>query len=575
MNQAQRSVQHWWETAVIYQIYVRSFADSNGDGIGDLAGITSRLEYLADLGVEAIWLTPCFPSPQHDHGYDVADYFAIEPEYGDLESFDTLVAESRRRGIKVLLDIVPNHCSWDHTWFREALAAAPGSAARERFYFRDGTGSDGANPPNNWRAVFGGSAWTRVVEADGTPGQWYLNTFTPQQPDWNWSSPEVIDHFDRVLRHWFDRGVEGFRVDAVAVAGKAPGLPDAPPVPPGLRDTDIALRNPYLNLRPEGHEAWRRWRKLVDEYMVDHPGRDLFMVAEAYTPKRPDQLLEYQNHEEFHQVFAFDLMLAPWHVAELRTAINDTLVALAPDGLCPTWTLNNHDTQRSVTRYGRANATVLDAWTGNNLVYNDAEVDEDLGSRRSRAMALLALGLPGCLYLYQGEELGLPEVLDLAAEVRQDPIFFLTEGAEFGRDGCRIPLPWTATETHSFGFSTGDCEPWMPQPSDWGRYSVEEQDGQAHSMLELYRRALAVRRRHPDLQHAPLEWIAVEHPTVLAFRRGELTVLVNTGEESVAWADLVDGEHRAVLVSDPDPVTEGHLGANHACWLARIDASRA
>lgn len=562
---------HWWETAVVYQLYVRSFADSDGDGIGDLAGITSRLEYLAALGVDAVWLTPCFPSPQHDHGYDVADYFDVEPAYGSLDTLDTLIAEAGARGIKVLLDIVPNHCSWDHAWFRAALAAGPGSPERDHFYFRDGRGPDGAEPPNNWQAVFGGPAWSRVTEPDGSPGQWYLHTFTPQQPDWNWDNAEVVEHFDRALRFWFDRGVEGFRVDAVAVAGKAPGLPDAPPVPEGTRETDVALRNPYLNLRPEGHESWRRWRKLVTDYMADHPGRDLFMVAEAYTPKRPDQLLEYQNHEEFHQVFAFDLMLAPWNVGELRSSIDDTLVALAPEGLCPTWTLNNHDTQRAVTRYGRADAAAVDSWTGNNLVYTEAPVNPEVGTRRARAMALLLLGLPGCVYLYQGEELGLPEVLDLPDAARQDPIYVRTHGAEAGRDGCRVPLPWTASPAGSFGFSTGDTPPWMPQPDDWGRYAAELQDGDETSVLELYRRALSVRRRHPDLQHGVLEWIAVEHPTVLAFRRGEVTVLLNTGEEVVSWPELVGAGHRLVLGSAATPMAEGMLAPDSACWLARLD----
>lgn len=573
MNLTSQSVRHWWETATIYQIYVRSFADSNGDGIGDLAGLTARFDYLAELGIDAIWLTPCYPSPQHDHGYDVADYFDIEPGYGDLAAFDAMVAEAKRRGIKVLLDIVPNHCSWDHAWFRAAVAAGPGSPERDHFYFRDGTGPDGSSPPNNWRAVFGGPAWTRITEPDGTPGQWYLNTFTPQQPDWNWSSVDVIDHFDRTLRFWFDRGVEGFRVDAVAVAGKTPGLPDAPPVPEGTRETDMALRNPHLNFRPEGHEIWRRWRKLVADYTSEHPERDLFMVAEAYTPKQPDRLLEYQNHEEFHQVFAFDLMLAPWNVADLQASINDTLQALLPEGLCPTWTLNNHDAQRSVTRYGRSDARLSESWTGNNLVYTDAPIDLELGTRRARAIALLLLSVPGCVYLYQGEELGLPEVLDLPAAARQDPIFIRTAGREIGRDGCRVPMPWNVDPAGAHGFSpAGAAAPWMPVPADWGRYAAESQDGDDQSMLELYRRAIAVRRRHPDLQTAPLRWVAVEHPDVLAFERGEMTVLVNTGPDPVELAGLVAGSHRVVLASDPNQSGDTVLGGDAAIWLARVES---
>ena len=216
----------WWETAVVYQLYVRSFADSNDDGIGDLAGIRGRLPYLADLGIDAIWLNPCYPSPQIDHGYDVADYFDIEPDYGDLAEFDALVRDARALGIRIMMDVVPNHCSTEHAWFRDALASPPGSSERERFYFRDGRGAHGDEPPNNWQAIFGGSAWTRIDEADGSPGQWYLAVFTPAQPDLNWNHPDVVDYFDGVLRFWFDRGVDGFRADSVTLVGKAPGLPD-------------------------------------------------------------------------------------------------------------------------------------------------------------------------------------------------------------------------------------------------------------------------------------------------------------------------------------------------------------
>jgi len=566
------STTHWWETAVVYQVYVRSFADANGDGIGDLAGITSRLPYLADLGVDALWLTPCFPSPQHDHGYDVADYFDIEPAYGDLAIFDTMVSRAREHGIRILMDVVPNHCSWDHEWFKAALAAAPGSPERERFYFRDGRGADGSEPPNNWQAVFGGPAWHRVVDADGTPGQWYLQTFTPQQPDWNWGCADVVDYFDRMITFWFDRGVDGFRVDAVAVLGKAPGLPDAPPVPDDVRPTDRALRNPHTHFRPEGHDVWRRWRKLVDGYSAEHPGREVFTIAEAYTPRQPEVLLQFQNHEEFHQVFAFDFMLAPWNVHDLRESIDATVRALSPEGLVPAWTLNNHDAQRAVTRYGRADAHDPASWTGNNLVYTDAPIDLDLGARRARAIAMILLALPGSAYLYQGEELGLPEVLDIPAEARQDPIFFRTNGAEIGRDGCRVPLPWTTAEDGAHGFSPiGSAAPWMPQPSAWGQYAADAQDGVDGSMLELYRRAISVRRRHGDLRGGALRWIAVEHPTLLAFERGEITVLLNVGSDPVELSGIVDGTTRVVVASDPETSSASVLPPDTAIWLARTD----
>ena len=300
----------WWADAVVYQLYVRSYSDSGSDGIGDLGGIRKRLGHLARLGVDAIWLNPCYPSPQHDHGYDVSDYFSIEPDYGDLAEFDALVHDARQLGIKILMDVVPNHCSWDHEWFRQAVAAGRGSVERERFYFAEGRGPDGDEPPNNWLAIFGGPTWTRVTEPDGSAGQWYLHVFTPQQPDLNWNHADVADMFDRMLTFWFDRGVEGFRADAVTVAGKTPGLPDADTTQPRA---ELGSANPHFTFRPEGHVAWKRWRALVDRYNSEN-GRDVFVIAEAYTPGQPDLLRQYVNDEEFHQTFSFDLMLAPWHL---------------------------------------------------------------------------------------------------------------------------------------------------------------------------------------------------------------------------------------------------------------------
>ncbi len=469
----------WWETAVVYQLYVRSFADSNDDGIGDLAGIRDRLPYLADLGIDAIWLNPCYPSPQADHGYDVADYFAIEPDYGDLAEFDALVRDARSLGIRIMMDVVPNHCSSEHAWFQDALAASPGSSERERFYFRDGRGAHGDEPPNNWQAIFGGSAWTRVEEPDGSPGQWYLAVFTPGQPDLNWNHPDVVDYFDRVLRFWFDRGVDGFRVDSVTVVGKTPGLPDNE-LQQGAARAELGASNAHFTWRPEGHAAWRHWRQLVDGYEADHPGRQLVLVAEAYTPRRPDVLRQYANDEEFHQAFAFDLMLAPWNAEQYRSAVRSTVEALMPAGLLPAWTLNNHDAQRAVTRFGRADAATHGADIEDVLDHSHSPVDIEVGTRRARAAALFALGLPGCVYLYAGEELGLPEVLDLPDEARQDPIFARTGGLEIGRDGCRVPLPWTDDAGTSFGFSPrGTADPWLPQPKEWARWNVAERAGRS------------------------------------------------------------------------------------------------
>jgi alpha-glucosidase len=571
---ADARLQPWWRHAVVYQLYVRSFADSDGDGIGDLAGIIQRMEHLAQLGVDAVWLNPCYPSPQLDHGYDVADFFDIEPAYGDLATFDRLVAEARRYGIKVLMDIVPNHCSSQHAWFQAALAAAPGSPERSRFYFRDGRGEHGELPPNNWVAVFGGPAWTRITEADGTLGQWYLHTFTPWQPDFDWSSPDVVDMFDRALRFWFDRGVEGFRVDAVAVAGKAPGLPDAPTIGEGTAETDRWAHNPYTVFWPSAHESWKHWRAVIDDYERAHPGRQLVTVSEAYTPGRPDLLLEFIAPDEFHQSFCFDLMLSPWNAPMLRTAIDDMYRALSAAGASMTWTLNNHDTQRSVTRYGREDATSPSSFTGNNLVYTGTPVHLEVGAPRARAAALLALALPGAIYLYQGEELGLPEVLDLPDEAREDPIFVRTEGREIGRDGCRVPMPWTTDPASTFGFSESPSDgsapmaPWLPVPADWGRYAASVQAADPDSMLATYREAIAA-RRGLHLDDAPLEWLETDAPDVLAFRRGALTVLLNVG--SASWtvpASVVDLAAASVATcSRPDVDLGRGLPGDTAVWL--------
>lgn len=537
---------------MVYQVYVRSFSDSDADGVGDLDGIRSRLPYLVDLGVDAIWLNPCYPSPQLDHGYDVADYTDIEPDYGDLARFDELVAEAHRSGIRVLMDVVPNHCSHEHPWFRAALAAGPGSPERSRFYFREGTGPDRSEPPNNWHAVFGGSAWTPVGD-----GEWYLGTFTSYQPDFDHTNPDVAEFFDDVLRFWFDRGVDGFRVDAVTPVGKAAELPDAPPVPAGTHETAIAFLNPYTTFRPEGHAVWRRWRRVIDRYMADHPGRDLTMVAEAYTPRRPDLLLDFARPDQFHQCFAFDLILSPWELHSLRQAVEDQLMLLADHGVMPTWTLNNHDCQRIVTRLGRDGVTSGDSYTGDNLQYGDGPIDNEVGTRRARALIGLVLGLPGSVYLYQGEELGLPEVLDLHAESRQDPIFERTHGAEIGRDGCRIPLPWRTQPDGSFGFSaTEPCGPsWLPQPADWGEYAVDAQLGRDHSMLEMYRVALDLRTRHA-LSQGPFAHVVDADAGLLAVARGDLVVVLNPTAAALPVTGLDGAE--IVMCTAPEPMPAGN-----------------
>ena len=488
-----RASTHWWQDALVYQVYVRSFADSTGDGVGDLNGIRAHLDHIDALGVDAIWLNPCYPSPQKDHGYDVSDYFDIHDEYGALDTFDALVADAAGRGIKTLMDVVPNHCSSQHQWFLDALAAAPGSPERARFYFRDGKGTDGTEPPNNWQAAFGGSAWTRANDR-ADDGQWYLGTFTPHQPDFDQTNADVQTMFADVLRFWFDRGVEGFRVDAITPVGKHPDLPDQPPVGPDIGTLDITWVNPYTVFREEGHEVWRRWRTVIDDYGAAHPGRDLMMVAEAYATRRPELTRAFTRQDEFHQMFAFDLMLTPWHKESVERALGDIIGIVDETGVAPAWTLNNHDTQRIVTRLGRPEADDPASWTGNNLSTTGSDVDLDLGARRARALTALAFAVPGSLYLYQGEELGLPEVFDIPDDRREDPVFHLTNGEGLGRDGCRIPLPWTADPATSFGFSNrastraaGDRlgEPWLPQPEGWGAYAAATQAGDDESMLDL------------------------------------------------------------------------------------------
>ncbi|MFF1325547.1 glycoside hydrolase family 13 protein, partial [Streptomyces chartreusis] len=413
---------HWWRDAVIYQVYVRSFLDSTGDGVGDLAGVRAGLPYLKKLGVDGIWLSPFYPSPQHDHGYDVADYCDVDPLFGDLAEFDLLVAAARRLGIKVLLDIVPNHCSSEHRWFEEALVAEPGSEARARFHFADGRGADGCEPPNNWHAMFGGPAWSRVTEADGRSGQWYLHMFTPEQPDWNWRNPEVGAEFDRVLRFWLDRGVDGFRIDVAAGLFKHPELPDSDDPEADARTRDSV--NPLAWNQPEVHAVWRQWRSICEEYTA-RDGQERLLVGEVSVPTAREHAL-YVRSDELHQAFFFDLLSAPWEADAFRKVISEAMQDIAGTGSTVTWVLNNHDQVRTVTRYGEP-----------------ATGGSGLGAARARAAALLMLALPGAAYIYQGEELGLPEVVDLPDDVLTDPIFRRTGSRARIRDGCRVPLPWS------------------------------------------------------------------------------------------------------------------------------------
>ncbi|RIK17270.1 MAG: alpha-amylase, partial [Acidobacteria bacterium] len=345
----------WWRHAVIYQVYPRSFADSDGDGVGDLPGITSRLPYLAGLGVDAIWISPFYVSPMADAGYDVADYRDVDPLFGSLADADALLARAHELGIRVIVDLVPNHTSDEHAWFREALAAGPGSPERARYVFRDGRGADGGQPPNNWRSVFGGIAWTRVTEPDGTPGQWYLHLFDDKQPDLDWRNPEVVEEFHSILRFWLDRGVDGFRVDVAHSLIKAEGLPDwhERAVMAGAADDAAA----HANLGPmwdqdEVHEIYRGWRAILDSYGESAPGMgDRVLVAEAWLPHQR-RTMRFVREDEMHQAFNFHFLETAWRAEDLREVIEESLAEAEVVGAPTTWVLSNHDVVRHASRLG-------------------------------------------------------------------------------------------------------------------------------------------------------------------------------------------------------------------------------
>jgi alpha-glucosidase len=471
--------EQWWRDAVVYQVYVRSFADSDGDGVGDLPGVRSRLPYLAELGVDAVWLTPFYTSPMADGGYDVADYRDVDPLFGTLDDATALVADAHALGLRVIVDIVPNHSSDQHEWFRAGL--------KDRYIFREGNGDQ---PPNDWESVFGGPAWTRTADGD-----WYLHLFAPEQPDLDWENPVVREEFLGVLRFWLDLGVDGFRVDVAHGMVKAPGLPDV-----GHSNQNALLRStplPYFD-QDGVHDIYRSWRKVLDEYSGDR-----MAVAEAWAPT-PERTARYVRPDELHQAFNFHFLEADWAAQPLREIIDATLAT----GAAATWVLSNHDVQRHVTRYGGG----------------------ETGRRRARAAALLMLALPGSAYVYQGEELGLPEVLDLPDEVLQDPVWERSGHTDRGRDSCRVPLPWTSTGP-SLGF--GDGRGWLPQPEEWAKLSVAEQQASPESMLSLYRTALRTRRR---LAFGDFAWLPLSED-LLAFRRGEFHCVVNLGDSVTRLAD--------------------------------------
>jgi len=531
----------WWQDAVIYQIYIRSFADSNGDGIGDLEGVRTRLGYLKKLGIDAVWFTPWYKSPIADGGYDVEDYREIHEDFGTLEQAEALIREAGELGIRTIVDIVPNHVSERHPWFRAALASRPGSPERARFWFRSGRGPRGDERPNSWDSIFQGEAWSRTTDEDGRPGEWYLHLFATEQPDLNWNHPDVRAEHEAIIRFWFDRGAAGIRVDSAALLVKAPDLPDIP--------VHIAAgEHPYED-RDDVHDIYRSWRKVADTY----PG-DRALIGEVWVPD-PSRLPLYVRPGEFHSAFNFDFMSQPWDAEAMSTSIQSTLDAFDAVGAPSTWVLSNHDVTRPVTRYGREDTGFAFARKRFGI-----STDLELGRSRARAAALIVGALPGSLYIYQGDELGLPEAEDLPPSVLQDPMYFRSAGVDPGRDGCRVPLPWSGSHP-PFGFGPKGSSPWLPQPTEWASLTVDAQEPDPASTLNLYRRMIRV-RGETSLRGKPLKWDQSFGAGVVAFTRGaEFLCVANMAGAAVPLPE----SHRVILASSD--VVGTSLPGNTAAWL--------
>jgi alpha-glucosidase len=523
---AGRKIAPWWARAVFYQVYPRSFCDSDGDGVGDLDGVVTKLDYLTSLGVDAIWLNPVTVSPMADHGYDVADPRDVDPLFGGIDALDRLIEAAHRLDIKITMDLVPNHTSSQHPWFQAALAASPGSDQRERYIFRDGTGPAGVHPPNNWESVFGGPAWTRITEPDGNPGQWYLHLFDAEQPDLNWDNPEVYDDLEKTLRFWLDRGVDGFRIDVAHGMAKPPGLPDMEISGRTLllEEMDADPRFNHENV----HDIHRHIRTVLDDYP------HAVAIGEVWVYDN-EQFARYLRPDELHLGFNFRLLRADFGAAAIRGAIENSLAAAAIEGATPTWTLSNHDVEREVTRYGGGRVGMARAW----------------------AMALVMLALPGAVFVYNGEELGLANV-ELPDEALRDPVWERSGHTRRGRDGCRVPMPWEG-ETPPFGFSANP-DTWLPIPPAWSSVTVEKQLADPASTLSFYREALRLRRGRSVFDAIAIEWL--DSPDdVLRFRLvgGGLVCVLNAGDKPIA----LTGE---VLLASGELV-DGKLPPNTTAWL--------
>ena len=541
----------WWRGAAIYQVYIRSFADSGGDGVGDIAGMRARLGYLRDLGVDAVWINPWYVSPMVDGGYDVADYRDIDPVFGTLADAEDYIREAHGHRLRVIVDMVPNHCSSSHPWFRAALAAGPGSAERARFIFRPGKGTNGELPPNDWVSGFGGPAWTRVSEVDSRPGDWYLHLFAADQPDFNWENPEVRAEFHDILRFWLDRDVDGFRIDAADTLVKDPALPDMAAVPAGAPSPQRG--------QAASHEIFRGWHRVLAAY----PG-DRVLIGEIWL-NLPDRAA-YHAPDELHTSFSFDLIRHPWSAPGMRQVIDATLESATATGAPPTWLLGNHDVTRVVTRYGRDDTRLVPA-----VRAADIPTDHALGTRRARAAALLTLALPGSVCIYQGDELGLWEVEDIPAGQLRDPVWEASGHTDRGRDGCRVPMPWFG-DAAPFGFSPdGAAEPWLPQPAAWRDLTVAAQEPDPASTLRLYRDALRI-RAEAALGEGPMTWLETERGALAFSRPGGLACAVNLSDHPGKLTALAR-HHEVLLASAPlegSPDDGRLLPPDTAVWLRTV-----
>ncbi len=533
----------WWRQAVVYQIYPRSFADVNGDGIGDFAGIIDRIPYLASLGIDAVWLSPFYPSDLADGGYDVADYRNVDPRIGTLAEFDSMIQELHKNGIRLFVDIVPNHSSDQHEWFQAALTAGRGSAERERYIFREGKGENGELPPSNLVSHFGPEGWTRVED-----GQWYMHLFAKEQPDFNWANQEIRDDFLKTLRFWSDRGVDGYRVDvAHALIKDLEGeLPD--------RDSyalEVMMGDGTDKLfdRDEVHDIYKTWRKVFNEY---DPPRVAVAEAWVHAHRRP----AYASAEGLGQSFNFDLLVQPWNAQKFKETVTYNLAAAEREGSSTTWVLSNHDNIRHATKYGMPDNLNLHDWQHNGAKSQLPKIDLVKGANRARAAVMFELALPGSTYFYQGEELGLHEVFDIPADQMQDPQWFRSGGTKFTRDGCRVPLPWTSAGS-SFGFGPGGAH--LPQPSWFGEYSVERAEGDVDSTLHLYRKALKLRKTLLTIEK--YEWVRTWNRNVLHFKRPNgWHCITNFGSKPVK---LPKGE----VVLSSAPLVGGKLPADASAWV--------